>query len=370
MTTVKMIIDQLENFAPKSLAEDWDPIGLVFGSEEKLVNKVMVALDLDKDTLGEAKEKDVDFIITHHPLIFNALKTLNTNDSRRKEYIDLIKNDIALYSMHTNLDAADGGMNDWLADAIGLSENRDIVEVSSFTGFYKLNVFVPKEQTNHVLQALFEAGAGQVGDYSNVYYRTSGFGHFTPGEKSTPTEGTVGKNTKVKEERIEVLVPEKAVQKVTESLYKAHPYEEPVFDLFKLEGQKKEYGFGRVGDLEISTYDLVEQLKGQFNVDGIRYGSSNPSELKNRVAIFGGSGSKAYKEALNKGAEIFVTGDISYHTAQDMLRDGIDFIDAGHYIEQIMVPKLTEKLREFKKEQKWDIDIIESVDQKDVFLFK
>jgi len=370
MTTINDVIEELEIFAPKSLAEDWDPIGLIFGSKDKVINKIMVALDLDRNTLNEAKEKNADLIVTHHPPIFNPLQTLNEEDPRRREYIELIKADIALYSLHTNLDAAKGGMNDWLADAIGLSKEREIIEVTDTTQFFKLSVFIPKYATKPVSNSLFKAGAGQIGEYHDVYYRTQGFGHFTPGANADPSEGTIGIPKKVEEEKIEVLVPEKKVNKVLHTLMEEHPYEEPVFDLYKLENKEKEYGYGRVGELETTTLDLVNKVKDIFDLEGVRYGSLNPYETKTKVAIFGGSGSKYYGTALNKGAQIYITGDISYHSAQDMIRDGVDFIDAGHYIEKIMVPKLVQKINEFKEKNQWGIDVIESQNQTDIFTFK
>jgi len=370
VTTVNEVIKELEEFAPRSLAESWDPIGLIFGSKDKEINKIMVSLDLDRNTLNEAKKRDVDLIVTHHPPIFNALSTLNEEDPRRREYIELIKSDIALYSLHTNLDAAEGGMNDWLADAIGLSRNREIMEVTNTMQLFKLSVFVPKHSTKTVSNALFKEGAGQVGKYKDVYYRSQGYGHFTPGKNSDPSEGTIGVPEKVSEEKIELLVPEEKVNRVIDVLKKVHPYEEPVFDLYRLESKENKYGYGRVGELEISTLDLVDKIKDAFNLKGVRYGSLNPSEVKTKVAIFGGAGSEYYKAALNKGAQIFVTGDISYHSAQDMIRDGIDFIDAGHYIERIMVPKLTQKLIDMKEKNQWNVNIIETRDQTDVFTFK
>lgn len=370
MTTVNDVIVELENFAPKSLAEDWDSVGLMFGSKDKEVNKIMVALDLDRDTLNEAMEKKVDLIVTHHPPIFKALKTLNKEDAQRREFIELVKSDIALYTLHTNLDSAAGGMNDWLADVIGLSKNREIVEVTSSSDFYKLNVFVPKHSTRSLANALFEVGAGQVGNYNDVYYRTQGFGHFTPGADADPSEGSIGQPEKVSEERIEVLVPEEKVNRVIKALIQAHPYEEPVYDLYKLESMERHYGLGRLGELRTSTSELANKIKEVFDIDGLRYGSLNPDEEKTKVAIFGGSGADYYKSALNKGAQIYVTGDISYHDAQSMMRDGIDFIDAGHYIEQIMAPKLAEKLNEFNEINNWDIEIFASQEQTDMFTFK
>lgn len=370
MTTVGEIVNRIEQFAPKYLAEEWDPIGLAFGSMDKKIKRVMVALDLDSDTLAEAKEKNIDFIFTHHPPIFSSLKTLNEEDGRRKEYVELIRSDIALYAAHTNLDAAEGGINDWLADAIGLTGEREIVEVTHEESYKKIAVYVPQNDSEKVREALHQAGAGEVGDYKDVSYTLKGHGRFTPQKGSNPAKGKIGKQEMIEEERIEMMFPESLTKHVIHSVYKSHPYEEPVFDVCTLETKGKTFGYGRLGEIETTTEILAEKLKEIFGLKGVRYASKNPQKPKKRVAVFGGAGESYYRSALAKGAEIFVTGDVTYHDAQDMLRDGIDVIDPGHYIESIVVPKMTELFEKWNKKEKWNIEIIASTAQKDVFTFK
>ena len=372
MTTVNDVIKKIEELAPPHLAESWDPIGLSFGNKEKKVKKVLVALDVDHSTIKEARDKQVDLMITHHPAIFGSLKTLNGEDARRRDYIDLIKSDIAVFSAHTNLDAAENGLNDWLADTIGIeTDNRKVVSVNTQTGFKKLAVYVPDYAAEEVKKALHEVGAGEVGDYKDVSYTMEGYGRFTPQEGSNPTEGEIGKEEVIHEQRIEMMVREKDVSASIKALYAAHPYEEPVFDLFTLEGKTETFGFGRLGTLtEAKTVtDLAKKVKTLFPVDGVRFGTTDDAKEHQTIAIFGGSGEKYYKEALSKGATLFITGDISYHGAQDMLRDGLDFIDAGHYMESISISHLKKYLEECKKENNWAIDIIETDTQKDVFSY-
>ncbi|MCC5895864.1 MAG: Nif3-like dinuclear metal center hexameric protein [Alkalibacterium sp.] len=369
--TVRDLIEAMEHLAPPSLAEDWDPIGLSFGSMDKEVKKVLIALDVDKDTIQEAKDNEVDLMITHHPAIFKPLKTLNSDDSRRQDYIELLKSDIAVYSAHTNLDAADSGMNDWLADRIGISEtDREIVSVVSKSGFKKLAVYVPDYAADKVRRALHEAGAGEVGDYKDVSYTLEGHGRFTPQEGADPTEGEIGKEEYIHELRIEMMLKDRDVYKVIQALKSAHPYEEPVFDLFTLENQTESYGFGRIGTIEKpkSTEEMAALMQSLFNVDGIRYGATTKRPHK-VVAVFGGSGAKYYRDALEKGATLFITGDVSYHDAQDMLRDGIEFVDAGHYMEAICVPELHSYLTQVKEKNNWSVDLLEATTQKDVFTY-
>lgn len=370
--TVKDIIELMDQLAPPKLAEDWDPIGLSFGSRSQAVKKILVALDVDEQTIQEAKDKEVDVLITHHPAIFKAQKTLNSEDARRQDYINLIKADIAVYSAHTNLDAAEGGMNDWLADAIGVQRNqRDIVSENTRLGYKKLAVYVPDYAAHKIRQALHEAGAGEVGDYAQVSYTLEGYGRFTPQEGANPTEGEVGKEEVIHEQRIEVMLKNKDVYPVIDALKKAHPYEEPVFDLYTLENQSDRYGFGRVGSIENerTTAEMAESIQEIFAVDGVRYGTTDENRKHKKVAVFGGSGEKYYREALKKGASLYITGDISYHGAQDMLRDGMDFIDAGHYMEAICIPKLANYLRSQAESKGWKLEILETTAQKDVFSY-
>lgn len=370
--SVKDVIKEIDRLAPPDLAESWDPIGLSFGSLKQPVKRVLIALDIDKNTIEEAKKKQVDLIVTHHPAIFKAQKTLNQEDERRKQYIDLIKSDIAVYSAHTNLDAAEGGMNDWLADSLSISQTgRQIMSVSLERGFKKLAVYVPDYASDKVRSALHAAGAGEIGDYKDVSYTLSGYGRFTPQEGADPTEGEIGKEERIHEERIEMMVKDADVLRCIEALKEAHPYEEPVFDIFTLEYQSESFGLGRVGELDepVKAADLAEKVNEQFDVDGVRVGSVDPDRKHKKIAVLGGSGEKYYNEALKKGATLYVTGDISYHGAQDMLRDGMDFIDAGHYMEAIAVPKLFDYLDQCRKEKNWELEILQAETQKDVFTY-
>ena len=372
MTTVEEIIQRIEKFAPTYLAESWDPIGLAFGSKKQTVKKVMVALDLDANTLQEAKDENVDLIFTHHPPIFSSLKTLNADDSRRKEYLELIKSDIALYSAHTNVDAAEDGMNDWLADVLQLEKPYEIIDFSYQNTYKLLVLYTPEQDADKMREALHKAGAGQVGDYDNVSYTTNGTGRFTPERDASPTIGSTHSSEQVTEERTEVLVPNHLIGEVVQTIYEVHPYEEPVFHLMEIGKKEKYYGIGRIGSLsqEVSFNDMIEVVKNTFKVSNIRYANIDMNRKIKTVAILGGSGENYYKQALKKGADLYITGDISYHGAQDMIRDGLAFIDAGHFIENIFVPKMTKKLTDWSKENDWDVEVISSKNQQDVFKFK
>ncbi|QTJ56291.1 Nif3-like dinuclear metal center hexameric protein [Dolosigranulum pigrum] len=368
MTTVGDIISQIEQFAPPHLAEDWDPIGLIFGTKDQRVSKVMVALDLDQDTLQEAIDQEIDLIVTHHPPIFNKLQTLNGEDPRRQQYIDLIKHDIALYAAHTNLDAATGGVNEWLADAIEMSSNREIVTVTRQEVQYQLTVFVPEAEKQTVVEAILEHITFSE-HYTDVYYESSGTGHFTPTAGADPAIGTVGEAEQTAESRLEFLVNESELSTVLQALRGAHPYEEPVYNVVQLQSNGQAYGYGRVGTVGKSTPELAQHIMKTFDVSGVRYGTHDETRVHERVAIFGGAGSSSFEAAKQKGATLYITGDISYHTAQDMMRAGLDFIDMGHYTEHIIVPRLVEKLKTFSQEQNWSIKIHEATSQSDMFQY-
>ncbi|GEK90667.1 Nif3-like dinuclear metal center hexameric protein [Alkalibacterium kapii] len=369
---VSDIISQIEQLAPKDLAESWDPIGLSFGSLKRDVKRLLIALDIDENTIAEAKRKQADLIITHHPAIFTSQKTLNAEDKRRKQYIDLIKSDIAVYSAHTNLDAAEGGVNDWLADRLGMkASDREILSVSLKREYKKLAVYVPDYAAEKVRKALHQAGAGEVGNYKDVSYTLSGYGRFTPQKGADPAEGEIGKAEQIEEDRIEMMVKDSDVMKCLSALKEAHPYEEPVYDLYILKHYSKSFGLGRSGKLAepLTTKALAEKVKEQFDVDGVRYGTVDPDRTHKKIAVLGGSGEKYFNEALNKGVTLYITGDISYHGAQDMLREGLDFIDGGHYMEAIIVAELFDYLNQCSKENNWDIEIMKAETQKDVFTY-
>ncbi len=371
MTTVETIIQRIEQFAPTHLAEDWDPIGLAFGSRGQEVSRMLVALDLDAHTLQEAKDKQVDFIFTHHPSIFSSLKTLNEQDARRREYIELIRSNIALYSAHTNVDAAENGMNDWLAEALQLKKPFEAIETSYQNDLRLLVLYTPYEEAEKMRQALHDIGAGQVGDYSNVAYTSESQGHFTPGETAEPAIGEQNQSEIVQEERAEILFPSPLLGKVIETIYKHHPYEEPVFHILDIGKKEKIYGIGRIGELkQAQTFsETIEQVKEAFNLSHVRYANMDLGKTIRKVAVLGGSGEKYFKQALNKGADLYITGDISYHGAQDMMREGLAFIDVGHFVENIFVEKMTDLLSRWSKEEDWAIEVIPSESQEDVFKF-
>ena len=233
-----------------------------------------------------------------------------------------IKNDIAVYAAHTNLDVAPGGVNDMLAEKLGLVDT-EIVEPTYSEPLYKLVVFSPVTHADEIRQALEKAGAGAIGDYVGCSFSSSGIGRFTPVEGAEPFIGEVGKGEKVEEERIEVVLPGPIRSKVLKAMLEAHPYEEPAFDLVALDQQSNEYGLGRIGKLreKMTLGQFAELVKNTFDVPALRFVGDPNKEIR-KVAVLGGDGNKYIGAAKRSGADVLVTGDLYYHVAHDAASDG------------------------------------------------
>lgn len=354
MTTVQDIIAKIEEYAPTHLAESWDPIGLSIGSRQQKVKKMLVALDLDANTLKEAQEKEVDFIFTHHPAIFSPLKTLNEEDSRRQEYIALIRSNVSLYSAHTNVDAAENGMNDWLAEAIGLEEPYDLITSSHKNTFKLLTVYASSHELTQIIEQFAKINEGELVTHNPELYDVEG-------------ESAMSQNGK-----LEITIPDDLVGLVVAALYEMNLEKAPNYHLTAIERQGESYGIGRVGSLKdsMSINALIETVKEAYSTATVRTANIDLEQKVQRIAILGGSGEKYYKQALAQGAELYITGDIGYHGAQDMIREGLAFIDPGHFIENIFVERMTKVLSEWNEVEDWKIEIIPSTTQKDVFTFK
>lgn len=340
------VISYMEELAPKHLAVPDDRIGLQLGTLAKEIKKVLVALDVTDEVVEEAIRLEADLIIAHHAIIFRPLKSLNTDSPMGKLYEKLIKHDIAVYISHTNLDVAEDGINDWMAEAIGLKDVAPLEDLHT-DHLSKLVVFVPKSHHQKVLDAVLDAGAGSIGDYSHCSFNIDGYGTFVPGDATQPFIGKQGQMERVEEVRIETIVPHSIRNKVVQAMLKAHPYEEVAYDLYPMDMKGRTLGLGRVGKLSapVLLQELVDKVKKQFDVKQVRVVGDLNRQIK-KAAVLGGSGSRYVNHALFRGADVIVTGDIDYHTAQDALMAGIAIIDPGHNIEKIMKPNTVKWLKE------------------------
>lgn len=365
-------VEVFEKEIPTWLAEKGDPVGLHVGDLAFTVKKIMVTLDVRPEVVQEAIDKDVDFILAHHPPIYRPINRLDLSQPQIRMYAELIKHNIRVYAAHTNLDNAEDGMNDWLAESLGLRA-IEIMDITRTIPLKRLNVYVPETHFDQVRDAVTDAGAGRITDnYKDCSYQSKGMGRFTPTGSAHPTIGRIEKPEEVEESRLEVILEEKDVSNVLEALFQSHPYEEPVYELYSIEkNQELSYGLGRVGNLEkeMPLRSFVEHVKKAFHVPGLRLIAPDLNRNVQRIAVCGGDAGKYYQKALQKGADVYITGDVYYHTAHDMQADGLTVIDPGHHIEKICIPKLAEKLTAWKEQYEWDCEIIQSETDTEPFLF-
>jgi len=360
------VAELIEGQAPLKLSEEWDNVGLLLGSFEQEVRRIMVCVDVTSKVADEAIEKGIDLIVSHHPLIFKGLKRINKEEPKGKIIYRLVKNDISVYSAHTNLDVAHGGINDHLAEIIGL---KDVKKLRSYKQekLFKLVVFVPEQSIDDVRDAMCRAGAGWIGNYSDCTFMVGGTGTFKPLEGTSPYIGSKNKLEKVKEYRLETIVPESLLTKVVGAMIKAHPYEEVAYDVYLTERSGLEYGMGKVGYLDqpLRPEEFINIIKEKLKISTVKV-IGKPPETIGKVGVFCGSFDEDYSGILKEKIDVLVTGDIKYHTAVDMMEMGLYVIDAGHFnTERIFIPAMVKFLHEAFQ----DIEVIASEMESDPFIF-
>jgi dinuclear metal center YbgI/SA1388 family protein len=365
------VIQVFEQFSPKHLAVEGDRerIGLQVGTLNKPIKKIMVVLDVLENVVDEAISNDVDLIIAHHPPIFRPLKTVQTDTPSGRIIEKCILHNIAIYAAHTNLDVAVGGVNDLLADALGLT-NIELLAPTYEEKLKKLAVYVPRESADEVRDALGTAGAGFIGNYSHCTYNTPGTGTFLPHQGTNPHIGEVGKLEVVDEIKIETVFPSGLQKKVITAMLNAHPYEEVAFDIYPLENEGNVLGLGRVGYLEqeMTLEQFALHVKDKLEVDGLRVIGSLSDKVK-KVAVLGGDGNKYVSQAKRAGADVYVTGDMYYHVAHDAMMMGLNIVDPGHNVEKVMKKGVANILTERFKEKKFEVTVITSELNTDPFQF-
>ena len=366
-----IFIDKFNCYCPESLAENGDPVGLHIGTLNKEIDRVLVTLDIRPEVVEEAIEKKIDLIIAKHPPIFRPIKRLVTDDIQTKMYSDLLKNNIAVFAAHTNLDIIENGLNDWLCEELAI-ENTTFLTKTHSIPYKKLIVFTPVDHAPVMREALAKASAGVIGQYQKVSFSSVGTGRFTPGEGANPAIGELYQEEAVQEVKLEVIFLETLQTQVLEAMKAVHPYEEPVYDLFTTESFEKEYGLGRIGYLKeaMPLNQFVKEVKKVFALDGLRLITDDEHQLVKKVAICGGSGEKFFPDALRQQADVYITGDVYYHTGHDMLSEGLSVIDPGHYIEQLCKPKLVKLFNQWKKDYNWDVTFIASEINTNPFQFR
>jgi dinuclear metal center YbgI/SA1388 family protein len=305
---IKELTAYLESLAPAAFQEDYDNSGLIIGDPASEISAVLVTLDITDEVLEEAIQKKANLIVAHHPLIFRGLKKLNGKNYVERLVIKAIKNDIAIYAIHTNLDNVAGGVNIKIAERLGL-KNVSVLRKKENT-LYKLEVFVPRENTGALQNALYAAGAGNIGN---------------------PVIGSRGIYEEVEEHKVEVVFPGNLKSKVLDAMRKAHPYEEIAYYLVSLENENQAVGSGSIGVLEeaMELGDFLKYLKDKMKVSVIRY-AGPPNKIIKKVAVCGGVGSFLFPDAMGAGADVFVTADYKYHEFFDA-DNQIVIADIGHF---------------------------------------
>jgi dinuclear metal center YbgI/SA1388 family protein len=349
--TCKEVIKYLEDWAPKEIAWQNDNVGVQVGNTSRIVKNILLSLELTSEVVNQAIKKKCNLVITHHPLIFHLIKKLDLKNDINAQLIEkLIKKEITLYSAHTNLDFTKHGVSFQLAKKLGLKNITFLKNLKS--NQFKLSVFIPTTHIEKVAHALFNAGGGIIGEYSNCSFRSEGEGTFKGSSVSNPVVGTKGRYEKVNEIKLEVLINSWKLNAVLNAMLTAHPYEEPAYDLYPLENPNFNYGAGAIGNFEKSlspaeTLAIVSKKLSAFN---LRFVQGTTNTIK-KVAVCGGSGSDLIEDAIGCGADAFVTADIKYH-AFHSTKDRILLIDAGHYETEIPVmDELKKRLSKLVKEK-------------------
>ncbi len=359
--SVGKVMELVERIAPRELAEEWDNVGLQFGAADWQVDTVMVALEVDLAVLEEARERGAGMVICHHPPIFRPLRSMREDEPQGRLASTIARSGIAVYAAHSNLDASPQGVNAALAEALGLVSHRPLPGSGARTG-YKLVTFLPPEEVDRVSEALFSAGAGHIGDYRGCSFRVEGTGTFTAAPSSQPAYGVAGAENRVSEVRLEVWVGEGDRARAEEALLSAHPYEEPVIDVYEVRSPSRG-GMGRVGEAprRLRLGELAALCRERLGSPVVKL-AGDPEREVGRVAVCGGRGSFLAGAAREAGAEVLVTGDVGHHEAQEALRRGLAIIDAGHYhTERTVVPHLAGRLAEMASEEGVEVRFVASV---------
>tara|TARA_R110002096_G_scaffold3698_4_gene18270 strand:- start:3553 stop:4653 length:1101 start_codon:yes stop_codon:yes gene_type:complete len=335
---IKDIISHLENLAPTAYQESYDNAGLIVGDPMAEVKGIICSLDVTEDVVKEAKEKNCNLIVAHHPIVFRGLKSLTGKNYIERTVINAIKNDIAIYAIHTNLDAVSQGVNRKIADKIGLLNPKILAPKKGVIS--KLSTFIPKTNVDKVLEDLFAAGAGEIGNYSNCSFKSEGTGSFLPQDRAEPTLGRKGELSTVEETKVELIFPSHLENKIINTLKTSHPYEEVAYYIQILENKNQDVGSGMIGTLPdpMSSRDFLLHLKASMDLKVLKHTHISDKKVS-KIAICGGAGIFLLNNAKRSGADVFVTADIKYHEFFDAEKD-ILLADIGHYESEIYTKEL------------------------------
>jgi dinuclear metal center YbgI/SA1388 family protein len=331
-TTVGQICRALEAMAPPKLAQDWDNVGLLAGDEQATVRRMLLCIDLTKAVVDEAVAGKTDFVMAYHPPLFRPIsRVLGQSRQTDAHLFHCIRNGIAVYSMHTALDAAMGGTNDCLAGVCGVTETRPFEYARPGKPECKVVVFVPEDAAGTVSEAMFAAGAGRIGEYAKCSYRLAGEGTFQGSDATNPAVGQAGRFERVPELRIETVTAAVDVPAVIEAIRRTHPYEEPAFDVYPLEGHPV-YGIGRIGPLAkpVALGALARNLRSRLQADCTAMVGQADRIVRRAILCAGSAGSLPFRQRLESD-DVIITGEMRHHDALTVLRHGASAITLGHW---------------------------------------
>ncbi|TAJ09307.1 Nif3-like dinuclear metal center hexameric protein [Marinilabiliaceae bacterium JC017] len=348
--TIRDVARELESLAPLALKEDFDNVGLLIGDDNWSVSSILITLDITEEVMQEAIDKACNLIVAHHPIMLSGVKKITGRNYTERIIQMAIKNDIAIYAAHTNLDSVQGGVSNRICEKLNLS-NCNILAPRQ-NSLLKLTTFVPNSYADVVRKAIFSAGAGVIGNYDSCSYNLEGEGTFRGNDTTNPFVGEKGKLHFEPETRIETILPRHIKGAVIKTLIKAHPYEEVAYDLYPLENEWPTAGFGMIGELDtpVSEENFLSSVKSIFKTGCIRHTQFLNKPIKT-VAVCGGSGSFLLNRAIASGADIFITGDFKYHQFFDA-ENKILIADIGHFeseqfTKEVFFELLTKKFSNF-----------------------
>jgi len=343
---VKDLLQELEKIAPFTLAEEWDNVGLLVGNPEAEVRGIYLCLDVDLTGLQNAVDKGCNVVLSHHPVLFKPLRQIHYNEPLGELLAVAIRNDLNLIACHTNYDNAAAGVSNQLAQRLGLQNLQVLMPKEE--QLYKLVVFVPRDYEKVVRQALGDAGAGYIGNYSHCTFAAPGTGTFLPLEGTQPFIGTQGQLEEVAEARLETVVPKRILKRVLQAMLAVHPYEEVAYDLIPLANEFQREGLGCLGLLPQpkTLAEFTAELKEKLGLKTVKVAGELEKTVQ-KIAVCGGAGKIALNRALALGADVLVTGELGHHEAQAALQQGMALIDAGHYATEVVaLPYLASYLQQ------------------------
>jgi len=341
---IATIIKELEDFAPLAYQESYDNSGLLTGNSQWECTGALCTLDVTEQVIEEAINKGCNLVIAHHPIIFSGLKKITGKTYVERTIIKAIKNDIALYAIHTNADNVLNGVNNTIAIKVGLRKTKILVPKVNILA--KLITFIPLDFVARVKEALFNAGAGNIGNYSEASFGVEGIGTYKANKDANPFLGEIGVTHAENELKLEVIFPLHKQSQILKSLFKAHPYEEVAYDIIPLNNEHHQVGSGLIGSLlkPINEVEFLNNLKDTFGLKAIKH-TPLLNKAISQVAVCGGSGSFLIKQAIAAGADVFITSDIKYHEFFDA-ENKIIILDIGHWeSEQFTIDLLVDIIR-------------------------